>query len=94
MIQMAVEATNEYVWQHDANCQDIDPGTFLANGLDRNMTTAKKFCGACVVRFECLADAIVYAEQDYIAGGLTPGEREGMFRGLCLPAVLQELNTV
>ncbi len=57
--------------------------------LERQVAEAKAVCGGCVVRSECLAEALVGLPYG-IAGGLTAAERHGLRTGAVAPAGASE----
>lgn len=61
-------------WQDYGNCLGVDPDLFFP---ERGASTAdaRKVCGACVVREECLEFALVNGEKFGIWGGTTERER-------------------
>ena len=61
-------------WQDDALCAQTDPETFFPEkgGSTRD---AKKVCGACQVREECLEYALLTGQHFGIWGGLSERER-------------------
>ncbi len=68
-------------WRSRAGCVDADAELFFpvaASGLllERQVAEAKAVCAGCVVRAECLADALGLPYG--IAGGLTAAERHGL----------------
>lgn len=57
-------------------CKDADPEIFFVENLEDPATIkAKKICGQCAVRAECLAYALEHEERFGIWGGLTTYER-------------------
>ena len=64
----------ELGWQSDALCAQTDPEAFFPEkgGSTRD---AKKVCGACMVRSECLEYALENDERFGIWGGLSERER-------------------
>ncbi len=65
-------------WRSRAGCADADAELFFPVGesgrvLERQVAAAKAVCAGCVVRSECLADAVGLPYG--IAGGLTAAER-------------------
>lgn len=66
-------------WQDSANCATTDPELFV---LDSGGSTiaAKKICGACDVREQCLQFAIDKHIYIGIWGGLSPVQRRAMRR--------------
>lgn len=65
---------DEYGWQTDALCAQTDPEAFFPEkgGSTRD---AKKVCGACTVRADCLEYALANDERFGIWGGLSERER-------------------
>lgn len=71
-------------WRERAACRTADPELFFpaaeaGPALARQVADAKRVCGVCSVRAECLTwalDALPYG----IAGGLTEDERRGLRR--------------
>lgn len=68
------EVDGELAWQVDALCAQTDPEAFFPEkgGSTRD---AKKVCGACAVRSECLEYALGNDERFGIWGGLSERER-------------------
>lgn len=62
-------------WYELALCAQVDGDLFYpekgSNGAD-----AKRICGRCEVKDECLAHALDHDEQQGVWGGLTPIERQ------------------
>lgn len=58
-----------------ALCAETDPDLFHPPKGDSNNGAARRVCGACEVRDECLAYALDRDEQHGIWGGLSPSER-------------------
>lgn len=70
----AEEIEGELAWQVDALCAQTDPEAFFPEkgGSTRD---AKKVCGACTVKQECLDYALASDERFGIWGGLSERER-------------------
>ncbi|EXF24368.1 transcription factor WhiB [Nesterenkonia sp. AN1] len=68
------EIEGELAWQVDALCAQTDPEAFFPEkgGSTRD---AKKVCGACNVKQECLEYALGNDERFGIWGGLSERER-------------------
>src|SRR6185312_9913162 len=68
------EDEGELGWQADALCAQTDPEAFFPEkgGSTRD---AKKVCGACTVRSQCLEYALANDERFGIWGGLSERER-------------------
>ena len=64
----------ELAWQADALCAQTDPEAFFPEkgGSTRD---AKKVCGSCAVRAQCLEYALANDERFGIWGGLSERER-------------------
>lgn len=68
-----------YEWMESALCAEIDPELFFPTYQgDRVCVKAKKICGQCTVREQCLEQALrASVTDDYgVWGGTTPPERE------------------
>ncbi|SDS29296.1 MULTISPECIES: WhiB family transcriptional regulator [Microterricola] len=65
---------NPLAWQTDSLCAQTDPEAFFPEkgGSTRD---AKKICGSCEVRTECLEYALANDERFGIWGGLSERER-------------------
>lgn len=61
-------------WQSQANCQGLDPDLFFP---ERGASTreAKRVCGDCVVKDDCLEWALAAGEKFGIWGGTSERER-------------------
>ncbi|MBB5632641.1 WhiB family redox-sensing transcriptional regulator [Cryobacterium mesophilum] len=72
--QTPSEDDNALAWQSDALCAQTDPEAFFPEkgGSTRD---AKKICGSCEVRAECLEYALQNDERFGIWGGLSERER-------------------
>lgn len=62
-------------WHGDALCAEIDTEVFFPE-KGSSAKPAKKICGMCVVRTECLTDALANGERFGIFGGLSERERQ------------------
>lgn len=69
----------ELAWMEHAKCLDADPDAFFPEkgGSTRE---AKRICGACEVREECLSYALANDERFGIWGGMSERERRRMKR--------------
>ncbi len=67
---------NALAWAEDAACRGQDLDLFFSEA-DGKVTEAKRICGRCPVREECLAEALRAEDGSRygISGGLTPDER-------------------
>lgn len=72
-LTMTLDA-DEQLWMLEAKCLDADPEAFFPEkgGSTRE---AKRVCGACPVREECLDYALANDERFGIWGGLSERER-------------------
>lgn len=62
-------------WRDFAVCK-ADPDVMYPDNNETGIANAKKNCGACTVRLDCLRDAIRSGDDQYgIRGGLKPDER-------------------
>ena len=68
-------------WAADALCADEDPEIFFPPN-DDPAVQARRICGQCPVRDECLAYALEAREEFGIWGGLDPNERRNLKRRL------------
>lgn len=67
-------------WTEAAVCASADPEAWFPEKGQTN-TAAKKVCGACTVREECLAWALEHSERFGVWGGMSERERRRMARG-------------
>ncbi len=65
-------------WAAQAACRTTDPDTLFVQGAAQNR--AKAICVGCVVRTECLADALDNHVEFGVWGGLTERERRALLR--------------
>jgi WhiB family redox-sensing transcriptional regulator len=65
-------------WAVQAACRTTDPDTLFVQGAAQNR--AKAICVGCVVRTECLADALDNHVEFGVWGGLTERERRALLR--------------
>jgi WhiB family redox-sensing transcriptional regulator len=73
-----VGTTVEGDWTALAACRDIDPDELFVQGAAQNR--AKTRCFGCVVRTECLADALDNRVEFGVWGGMTERERRALLR--------------
>jgi WhiB family transcriptional regulator, redox-sensing transcriptional regulator len=71
-------------WQQLANCTGIEPDLFFP-ALGGDPACAKAVCRGCVVRRQCLQDAIDRDEWSGVWGGYTAVERRRLVRRRTLP---------
>jgi WhiB family redox-sensing transcriptional regulator len=70
-------------WRASAACVGLDTEIFYPEpSTPENKADPKAVCARCVVRLECLLDALVTNEGLGIRGGLTARERRTMARRL------------
>ena len=72
-------------WTTDALCAQVDPDLFYPETGAPNQD-AKRICGGCDVRAECLAYALAHRERFGVWGGTTERERRRMRRAPVTPA--------
>ncbi|WP_285702079.1 WhiB family transcriptional regulator [Actinomadura sp. NBRC 104412] len=65
-------------WQAFALCAQTDPDAFFV-GVGQSAQPAKRVCGNCPVRNECLEHALTHAEHG-VWGGLTEKQRRPVRR--------------
>ena len=70
-------------WAAQAACRTSDPDTLFVQGAAQNR--AKAICSGCVVRTDCLADALDNRVEFGVWGGMTERERRALLR--CRPNV-------
>lgn len=74
MVMTLAELIEPADWMDGAVCRQVDPELFFP---EKGGTTvpAKRVCGGCDVKAECLAHAIQHGEQHGIWGGLSAHDR-------------------
>jgi WhiB family transcriptional regulator, redox-sensing transcriptional regulator len=65
-------------WSQNARCRTADPDELFVQGAAQNR--AKNRCMGCVVRTECLADALDNRVEFGVWGGMTERERRALLR--------------
>jgi WhiB family redox-sensing transcriptional regulator len=65
-------------WTAQAACNAADPDELFVTGAAQNR--AKAVCQGCVVRTECLADALDNNVEFGVWGGMTERERRALLR--------------
>lgn len=65
---------NRQPWMDDARCAGTDPRLFFPDKGD-STREAKRLCGGCVVRAECLLYALPQSDLRGIWGGLSENQR-------------------
>lgn len=64
-------------WQEQALCAQSDPDAWFPE-KGASTREAKRICGRCEVRVECLEDALARDERYGIRGGLSERQRRNM----------------
>jgi WhiB family redox-sensing transcriptional regulator len=72
-------AREDRSWQDRANCLGVDPDLFFP-GRGESTQEAKAICAGCVVRDECLEQALARPEKFGIWGGTSERERRRLRR--------------
>jgi len=75
-------------WREHALCAQVDPELFYPD-LGQSAAPAKRICGACEVRTECLSYAMAHGELFGVWGGTTEVDRKLMRRARRLETVKQ-----
>ena len=70
--------SSTYDWAAKGACRTTDPDTLFVQGAAQNR--AKAICMSCVVRTECLADALDNRIEFGVWGGMTERERRALLR--------------
>jgi len=65
-------------WSARAACRGADPDTLFVQGAAQNR--AKAICMGCVVRTECLADALDNRVEFGVWGGMTGRQRRALLK--------------
>ncbi len=65
-------------WPAQAACRGADPDVLFVQGAAQNRV--KTMCASCVVRTECLADALDNEIEFGVWGGMTERERRALLR--------------
>lgn len=65
-------------WHEDAACRSADPEEMFADSARQNR--AKQLCAGCVVRTECLVEALDNRVEWGVWGGMTERERRALLR--------------
>ncbi len=65
-------------WAAEGACRTSDPDALFVQGAAQN--EAKKVCRSCVVRTECLADALDNRIEFGVWGGMTERERRALLK--------------
>jgi WhiB family redox-sensing transcriptional regulator len=75
---LMVGTRTESDWTTRAACRDTDPDELFVQGAAQNR--AKTRCFGCIVRTECLADALDNRVEFGVWGGMTERERRALLR--------------
>jgi WhiB family transcriptional regulator, redox-sensing transcriptional regulator len=74
----------DYSWREHALCRDTDPELFFPVGTTGTalvqIEQAKRVCGECAARVECLDFALTTNQDSGIWGGLSEEERRAIRR--------------
>jgi WhiB family transcriptional regulator, redox-sensing transcriptional regulator len=74
----------DYSWREHALCRDTDPELFFPVGTTGSalvqIAQAKRVCGECAARVECLDFALTTNQDSGIWGGLSEEERRAIRR--------------
>jgi WhiB family redox-sensing transcriptional regulator len=65
-------------WTAKAACRDVDPDELFVQGAAQNRVKTR--CFGCLVRTECLADALDNHVEFGVWGGMTERERRALLR--------------
>lgn len=65
-------------WRVAARCRVVDADGLFVRG--RRQREARRFCGACPVRTECLAHALDHRVEIGVWGGMTERQRRALLR--------------
>lgn len=65
-------------WTANAACRDLDPDELFVQGAAQNRVKTR--CFGCVVRTQCLADALDNHVEFGVWGGMTERERRALLR--------------
>jgi WhiB family redox-sensing transcriptional regulator len=65
-------------WASKGACRTSDPDALFVQGAEQNR--AKQVCMSCVVRTECLADALDNRVEFGVWGGMTERERRALLK--------------
>ncbi len=80
MLSTALPTVNtaDVDWSARSACAGADPDELFVTGAAQH--AAKAVCGRCVVRTECLADALDNRVEFGVWGGMTERERRALLR--------------
>lgn len=77
-MSLATGARDTADWTAYAACRRSNPDDLFVQGAAQNR--AKVVCGGCIVRTECLADALDNRVEFGVWGGMTERERRALLR--------------
>jgi WhiB family redox-sensing transcriptional regulator len=72
------EAAGRAGWAARGACREVDPESLFVAGAAQHR--AKLICAGCLVRIECLADALDNRTEFGVWGGMTERERRALLR--------------
>lgn len=77
-------------WRSEAECRGIDPRLFFdVERGDRYSPEARAACARCLVRDDCLTEALTDNQRHGLWGGLSPRQRRLLRQGETLTRVLR-----
>lgn len=79
-------------WQALGLCREVDPELFFPEKGCNTVDDARRICGGCDVRQECLSYALDNNERFGVWGGMTERERKKLQR--LLPVTVSKLSAV
>ncbi len=86
LLKLPPPVAESWEWQMHAGCRDVDGSLFFhpdnerGEARENRLAAAKRVCGQCVVRTQCLEYALDSGERHGIWGGLSEDERTRMRR--------------
>jgi WhiB family redox-sensing transcriptional regulator len=73
-----VRVTDDVNWTTRGACLQIAPDDLFVQGAAQR--SARSVCSGCVVKLECLADALDHRVEFGVWGGMTERERRALLR--------------
>jgi len=73
-----VRVTDDVNWTSRGACLQIAPDDLFVQGAAQR--SARAVCSGCVVKLECLADALDHRVEFGVWGGMTERERRALLR--------------
>lgn len=70
--------TEQFPWQDDALCREVDGDLFFPTEGREHLAEAKRLCAGCPVRTQCLTFALEGNERFGVWGGLSTKERDAL----------------